>query len=136
MTKAWYANLFRKLPKQQLKSASVFCILDGVSFYEDPIRRQDFEALVEALAALVSDAQESNLIFKVLFTSPTRSRCVKKAAMSANEGSLEVLDVPPFIDIERTELREFHIHTPSRRSSINSVSNLSVYEDAMEYVED
>jgi hypothetical protein len=145
--KVWYAgfvlddqsmlwNLFRKLVKQQLKSASVFCVLDGVSFYEDPVRRQDFKALVEALAALVGDAQESNLIFKVLFTSPTRSRCVKSAANSTNDGSLEVLDVPPFVDIERTELREFHIHTPSRRSSINSVSNHSVYEDAVEYPDD
>ncbi|KAF8857512.1 hypothetical protein BDZ45DRAFT_652705 [Acephala macrosclerotiorum] len=143
--KVWYADfipenegmlwkLFKKILKQQLKSASVFCILDGVSFYEDYHRAPEFEKLVKDLAALVDDAQESELIFKVLLTSPSRSRYAESAAHATNEGTVEVLDMPNFVDTERSDLREFEITTTlSRRNSINSASGRSVYEEALEY---
>lgn len=146
--KVWYADfvpddqtvlfgLFKKILKQQLETASVFCILDGVSFYEDNDRAQSFGELVEDLATIIGEAQKSRLIFKVLLTSPTRSEFAESAADATNCGSIEVLDMPDFVDNERTDLRALEIiNTVSRRNSISSTGYQSVYEEALEYLDD
>ena len=146
--KVWYADfvpddqavlfgLFRKILKQQLKTASVFCILDGVSFYEDNHRAQSFGELVEDLATIVGEAQKSRFIFKVLLTSPSRSEFAESAANAITYGSIEVLDMPNFVHNESTDLRELDIiNVVTRRNSIASAGDHSVYEEAMEYLED
>ena len=126
-------DLFKKILIHQLKSAVIFCILDGVSFYEDHHRSQAFEDLVEDLTALVSEAQQSKRIFKVLFTSPIRSQSAKAVARE----SLQELDIPPFIDTGRSDFATSDFtNSFNRRSSINTVSGLSVYEDTFEYFDD
>lgn len=145
--KVWYADfvpddqtilfeLFKRILKHQLKSASVFCIIDGVSFYEDYHRAQSFGDLVEDLTALTSDAHKAKSIFKVLLTSPNRSDIVERAANSVNDGLIEVLEMPDFVDIDRNDTEELDIiNALSRRNSISSsMSGRSVYEEALEYL--
>ena len=143
--KVWYMDfvpddqtmlfgLFKKILKHQLRLTSVFCILDGVSFYEDNDRAQNFGNLVEDLTALVRDARKSRSIFKVLLTSPNRSEYTEAAVNAINPGSLEVLDMPSFIDTARDNLGEVDIVTSlSRANSFTSVGSHSIYEEALEY---
>ncbi|KAI1370424.1 hypothetical protein F4677DRAFT_364491 [Hypoxylon crocopeplum] len=147
--KVWYAGLkiddleilfrlFKKILKNLLKSATVFCILDGISFYEDDYRAQDLSELIEALAMLVDNAGKSNFIFKVLLTSPNRSDIAEDVGGNVDIGHFEVLDMPGFVMTDRSELTEFEIlRSISRRNSISSVgSTPTVYHEASEYLDD
>ncbi|KAI0115988.1 hypothetical protein GGR51DRAFT_555862 [Nemania sp. FL0031] len=146
--KVWYAGLipddpeslfrlFATILKHQLKLVSVFCILDGISFYEDGYRGKELIELIAALEALISEAQESKGIFKVLLTSPTRSRTVREEKIT-DLNSTEVLNMPRFIMMGRRPRGDFEaLRDISRRSSISSVgSAVSEYYDAPEYLDD
>lgn len=121
-------DLFRKIVLRQLRSSAIYCILDGVSFYEDYSVSQSYSSLVEDLAALTREAQDSYRIFKVLFTSPTRSHETEGPA----KGVLQQLDVPGFLDTGRFDVSEIDIIEPiTRRDSAKST-----YQDAVEYLTD
>jgi hypothetical protein len=146
--KVWYAGLvcndsnslfrlFRTILKHQLKSVSVFCVLDGISFYEGSYRGKELGELIAAFEALIYEAQESKSIFKVLLTSPDRSRIVQKEKIPEPK-SFKVLQMPRFIMMDRRGHRDFEIlRNITRRSSISSVGSIgSVYHDASEYLSD
>ncbi|KAI1115454.1 hypothetical protein F5Y14DRAFT_129844 [Nemania sp. NC0429] len=146
--KVWYAGLIRDDPdslfplfqmilKHQLKSVSVFFILDGISFYEVGHRGKELGDLIAALKELISECQGSKKIFKVLFTSPTLSRIIHEKK-NPKLNSIEVLRMPRFITMDRRGRRDLeNLRTISRRSSISSISSIdSVYYDASENLGD
>ncbi|XXH00699.1 hypothetical protein Hte_007049 [Hypoxylon texense] len=147
--KVWYAGLriddmdillrlFRKILKSLLKTATVFCILDGISSYEDDDRIQNLSTLVVAFATLIDSARQSNFIFKVLLTSPNRSEVADDVNGYTDIGPFEVLDMPGFVMTDRSELAEFEfLRSISRRNSISSVgSTPTVYYETTEYLDD
>ncbi len=69
-----FKNLLRQLPEGQL----VFCMVDGVSYYEYGERRDDTCKVLGMLAALTHD-EKLNAVFKLLISSPTTSRYVAKS---------------------------------------------------------
>ena len=68
-----FKNLIRQLPDGQL----VFCMVDGVSYYEYGDRRDDTCKVLAMLAALTDD-EKLNAVFKLMISSPTTSRYVSK----------------------------------------------------------
>lgn len=69
-------RVFGKLVAQLPKQTILFCIIDAVSYYEDSDRRTEILAAIKALLHLA--AKDLNCVFKLLLTSPGRSRHVYK----------------------------------------------------------
>ena len=68
-------NLFVKLMKQLPEGQVVFCLIDGVSFYEINRLTNDFIVVVDALVALIGDKKLSAVV-KLLFSAPRLSRYI------------------------------------------------------------
>lgn len=68
-----FKNLLRELPDGQL----VFCMVDGVSYYEYGHRNDDTCKVLAMLAALTDD-DKLNAIVKFMISSPKTSRYVSK----------------------------------------------------------
>ena len=68
-----FKNLIRQLPDGQL----VFCMIDGVSYYEYGDRRDDTCKVLAMLVALTDD-EKVNAIVKLMISSPTAVRYVSK----------------------------------------------------------
>lgn len=66
-----FENLLRQLPEGQL----VFCMVDGVSYYEYRDRRDDTCKVLAMLVALTED-EKLKAVIKLLISSPTASRYV------------------------------------------------------------
>ena len=66
-----FEKLLRQLPEGQL----VFCMVDGVSYYEYRDRRADTGKVLTLLTALTED-EKLKAIFKLMISSPTTSRYV------------------------------------------------------------
>jgi hypothetical protein len=68
-------NLFGKLLTQLPSKKMVFCIIDGLSFYEDEERMEDCEQLLRRLISLTRRLEsDGSCIFKLLLTAPTELR--------------------------------------------------------------
>ena len=68
-----FSDLVLHLPKNTI----VFCIIDGIMYYEDSRRRDD---LVSALGIMVNlSKKEKDCLFKLLLTAPMRSLEVQQA---------------------------------------------------------
>ncbi|KAH8589240.1 hypothetical protein B0O99DRAFT_746143 [Bisporella sp. PMI_857] len=81
--------LFKNLLLQLEEELMVFCIIDGISFYEDVTRVVEIREVMHALRELVTRKEESGPIFKVLLTSSTRIRNLPEIVEKG-----EVLNVP------------------------------------------
>ena len=68
-------DCFSKLVTQLPASTVLFCIVDGISFFEKTEWIDDTNKAIGDLRDLVYDS-DTGAVFKLLVTSPTRSRCV------------------------------------------------------------
>ncbi|KAH6670808.1 hypothetical protein B0J14DRAFT_545435 [Halenospora varia] len=65
-------QLFQKLVAQLEASMMVFCIIDGISLYEDATRLAETRKLMHGFTELVARDDGIGPVFKLLLTSPTR----------------------------------------------------------------
>jgi hypothetical protein len=82
-------QLFKKLVAQLEPSMMVFCIIDGISLYEDAARLADTRKVVHALAELGARDVAMGPTFKLMLTSPTRIKHLPERVSKE-----EVLSVP------------------------------------------
>jgi hypothetical protein len=70
-------RLFEFLVKQLLKNVVLFCLLDGVVYYQ---RNEFIDDMGYVLVKLlqISEDQDMQATVKILLTSPTRTNCVRK----------------------------------------------------------
>jgi hypothetical protein len=68
--------LFEKLVEQLEASMMVFCIIDGISLYEDAARLAETKKVMHGLTELVARYDGTGPVFKLLLTSPTRIKNV------------------------------------------------------------
>lgn len=71
-------DCFVDLVKQCPMDTVLFCVIDGISFYETAHWREDLCLVVGMLRDLTND-DEVNAIFKLLITCPSRSRFIAKS---------------------------------------------------------
>lgn len=67
--------IFRSIVAQYPPSATVYCVLDGIAWYERSDMLEDLFSVVQSLYDLVKKAQQGPVL-KVLLTSPFRSRSI------------------------------------------------------------
>jgi hypothetical protein len=82
----------RGLDKQNLKELWDICIVDGISYYEDRSRCDDACASIRRMARLTNMDEP---IFKVLITSPTRTRYVHEEHTITAQA---ILDIPQHVN--------------------------------------
>jgi hypothetical protein len=83
--------VFGKLLAQLPSKTIVFCIIDGLSFYDDDERTDDCEELAKRLIRLTRLKGEGQCIFKLLLTVPV---ALQLSAVDALDEELEVLRIP------------------------------------------
>lgn len=66
-------QLFYRLVKLIPKGVTVQCIVDGISHYERPQWKEDFDLMMECFGGIITN-NDGGAIFKLLLTSPTQSR--------------------------------------------------------------
>jgi hypothetical protein len=66
-------ELFHRLLRLVPRGISVYCLVDGVSYYERDIWREDFNLMLICFGNIIDD-ETLDSFFKLLLTSPTRSR--------------------------------------------------------------
>ena len=84
-------RLMHALVSNEPRTSNTFCIIDGISFFENFSCEADTHQAIGQLLGLVSDA---NGCFKLLITSPTRSAFVPQHLVNF-QARYDVLDVPP-----------------------------------------
>jgi hypothetical protein len=86
--------LFEKLVGQLEARMMVFCIIDGISLYEDAARLAETRKVMHGLTELVARYDGIGPVFKLLLTSPTRIKNLPERV--AKDEVLSVpRDVPP-----------------------------------------
>ena len=83
-----FANLIKQLPEGQL----VFCVMDGINYYETRFLQQDLLAFFSMLKDLNKDA-EVKAVVKILITTPVASRCAGQILDKE-----QIVDVPKELD--------------------------------------
>lgn len=66
-------ELFHRLLRLVPGKMSVYCLVDGVSYYERDVWRDDFSLMMICFGSIIDD-ETIDAFFKLLLTSPTRSR--------------------------------------------------------------
>lgn len=89
-------SLFKKLLQQVPTSTVVFCIIDGISYYEGEHHHRDTCRTIRRLVRLTRAGGEGDPVLKLLITSPTRTSHVHRE--SGVEGRVEVIDMPSRVD--------------------------------------
>jgi hypothetical protein len=84
--------LFEKLVGQLEASMMVFCIIDGISLYEDAGRLEETKKVMNGLTELVYNG--TGPVFKLLLTSPTRIKNLPER-VAKDEVLIVSRDVPP-----------------------------------------
>lgn len=85
-------RLFTELVQQLSSTTAVFCIVDGISYYEG---RNQSDGVSSCIRKLVKLANMDEPIFKLLVTSPTRMTYVHQQRGVENE---TVLDIPQHVN--------------------------------------
>jgi len=81
-------DLFDQCVRQLPRGGILFCVVDGISWYEDTKRRTDVQKAFERIASL-TEPKSTGCIVKFLVTSPTKMRY-----MPGNGAGKGVLLVP------------------------------------------
>lgn len=84
-------TLFRHLIQQLPNPTFLFCIIDGINFYERFERRHGFLTVIKELLGVTEDSKD--VIIKLLLTSHGKSTYVRDLI-----GKDDILTVPAFID--------------------------------------
>lgn len=79
--------LFAKLVQQLPATSMVFCIVDGISLYQNGERLEDTKVVMDKLCEMIEG--EKGAIFKALFASATRTRYLPESL-----GTEDTLTVP------------------------------------------
>jgi hypothetical protein len=66
-------HLFYRLVELVPRGITLYCVVDGISYYEKPVWREDYDLMMECFGGLVTN-KAMGAIFKLLLTSPTTSR--------------------------------------------------------------
>ncbi|KAL8655743.1 MAG: hypothetical protein Q9226_002932 [Calogaya cf. arnoldii] len=74
---AYFLHLFRSLVEHLPEDKILFCIIDGISFYDSSEPSFELEAVVEGLTELTEDCGFGP-VFKLLITSPLNNRCATR----------------------------------------------------------
>jgi hypothetical protein len=85
-------GLFTELIQQLSSTAAVFCIIDGISYYEG---RNQCDGVSACIRKLVKLANRDEPIFKLLVTSPTRMTYVHQQRGVESES---ILDIPQHVN--------------------------------------
>lgn len=80
-------TLMTELVKKVPYGAVLFCLVDGISWYETEEMTQDACLVMQTLIDLTHDTGV-RAVFKLLITSPTASRCVRKCVPPQDQLSL------------------------------------------------
>lgn len=85
---AYLMHLFQSLVDQLPQDRVLYCIIDGISFYERSIHNPELEVVIRGLTELAQDCGIGP-IFKLLITSPLNNRCA--APFFAQDDRITVL---------------------------------------------
>ena len=80
-------TLFRSLT-QQLDGVTLFCIIDGIKYYERDIFLEDMSLVLAALLDIAEDERSRN-VFKLLITSPSPTHFVRRSVLQDKILSLD-----------------------------------------------
>lgn len=82
----------------QLQHSQVFCVWDGVSFYEDQYRGEDLCHVFTQLVRFVRNANADLHPFRLLLTSPRRSMDICETSAAMHREYVDVLDIDDELD--------------------------------------
>jgi hypothetical protein len=68
-------HLFYQLVELIPRGITIYCVVDGISHYERPTWKADFDLMMECFSSIISNDTLS-VTFKLLLTSPTNSRWI------------------------------------------------------------
>lgn len=71
---AYLVHLFQSLVDQLPQDCVLFCVIDGISFYEKSLHNPELETVLQGLTELTQDCGIGPII-KLLITSPLNNRC-------------------------------------------------------------
>jgi hypothetical protein len=66
-------QLFCHLVELVPKEITVYCVVDGISYYERQVWREDYDLIMECFSSIIAN-NAITAAFKLLLTSPTVSR--------------------------------------------------------------
>ena len=66
-------QLFYRLVELVPKEITLYCVVDGISYYEKPVYSGDYDLMMECFGSIITN-EAMGVIFKLLLTSPTTSR--------------------------------------------------------------
>ena len=113
------ARLLAKLFAQLPPTVMLFCIVDGISLYEDTDRLQDTKKVMQELAALIEDQGLGGPIFKLMLTSATRIK-YPPVDISTENSLLIPRHVPPQAQFSSSKW-ESHVENDLIRSQSEQV---------------
>jgi hypothetical protein len=65
-------QLFYHLVELVPKGTTLHCVVDGISYYEKPVWKGDYDLMMECFGSIITN-EAMGAIFKLLLTSPTTS---------------------------------------------------------------
>lgn len=80
---------------QRLYNMTLFCIIDGIKYYERAAYIEDMSVVLASLLDIAEEGQESRNVFKLLITSPSPTRIVRQAV---RHDEILSLDIVPAVD--------------------------------------
>lgn len=66
-------HLFYRLVELVPREVKVYCVVDGISYYERQDWKDDYDLMMECFSGIIGN-ERIKAVFKLLFTSPTISR--------------------------------------------------------------
>jgi len=83
-------QLFYSLVELVPKGVTLHCVIDGISYYERPVWREDYDLMMECFGNIITN-EAMGVIFKLLLTSPTTSHWLLPLLMPHQRVSLRNL---------------------------------------------
>lgn len=125
-------TVFRSILVQVPSYATVYCILDGIAWYEKAEMLQDLFSVLQSLYGMVEGASQGSLL-KVLLTSPFRSRRIASDMPTARQIFLDpeamMLECEPSQRMLFSHLGERHYEVPEYSMARGGASRVSIHED-------
>lgn len=101
---AMLGRLFETLMKQLPEGQLLFCVVDGITYYESRLLDADLQRFISMLNNLASDT-EVKAVTKVLITTPVASKCGRQVLERE-----QILDIPTEINrSRRSRFQEPHV---------------------------
>jgi hypothetical protein len=78
-----FCYVFRRLVEQVRRTETVFCVIDGINFYECN-GEQPLQEMADVLRFLLDLAEDEGLVYKIMVTSPSTTEDVRQAIRDEN----------------------------------------------------